>query len=110
MEVLRVDPVSNGITFTNGHKVEIGHADEGGRGAEITMGFGKIKVYITVYCVSKVQPNCLKFQIKVGMKALEFHAVEILRDNRHNLGADFVDLLEAIQVEGIKVRYLREYP
>ena len=110
MEVLRVDPVSNGIIFTNGHKVEIGHAHEGGRGAEITMGFGKIKVYITVYRVSKVQPNCLKFQIKVGMKALEFHAVEILRDNRHNFGADFVDLLEAIQVEGIKVWYLREYP
>ena len=44
------------------------------------------------------------------MKALEFHVVEILRDNRHNLGADFVDLLEAIQVEGIKVWYLREYP
>ena len=44
--MLRVDPVNNGIIFTNGHKVEIGHAHEGGRGAEITMGFGKIKVYI----------------------------------------------------------------
>ena len=47
--MLRVDPVSNGITFTNGHKVEIGHAHEGGRGAEITMGFGKIKVFFFVY-------------------------------------------------------------
>jgi len=32
MEVLRVDPVNNGITITNGHKVEIGHVHEGGRG------------------------------------------------------------------------------